>query len=198
VGGTKAIPINVRVIAATNMNLEKAIANGIFREDLYYRLNRMPIHIPPLRLRKEDIPLLCERLIRKINQDYGRNVRGVSQLANKKLSEYDWPGNVRELENVLGRAIIFMNYNEILIEAEHLPDLANSHSSGRNIGLAKVEVDESESLANQLAQHEAVIIKDTLNRMEGNKTQTAKVLGISVRSLYYKLEKLGLEVDGMQ
>lgn len=98
VGGTKSIPINVRVIAATNVNLEKAIANGTFREDLYYRLNRMPIHIPPLRRRKEDIPLLCERLIQKINQDYGRNVESISERAMEQLMLYDWPGNVRSLK----------------------------------------------------------------------------------------------------
>lgn len=196
VGGTKAIQINVRVIAATNMNLEKAIANGIFREDLYYRLNRMPIHIPPLRLRKEDIPLLCERLIHKINQDYGRNIIGVAALANRKLMQYDWPGNVRELENVLGRAIIFMSYSEVKIEAEHLPDFVNIRSPLRKEEMLKVDKDET--LANQLNQHEAIIIKHTLSRMQGNKTLTAKMLGISVRSLYYKLEKLGIEINRMQ
>jgi PAS domain S-box-containing protein len=93
VGGTKSVPINVRIIAATHVNLEKGIAKGSFREDLYYRLNRMPIHIPPLRNRKEEIPVLCESLIEKINLDYGRNVEGVSQAALLKLVNYDWPGN---------------------------------------------------------------------------------------------------------
>ncbi|MGG3924090.1 sigma 54-interacting transcriptional regulator, partial [Geobacillus thermodenitrificans] len=124
VGGTKPIPINVRVIAATNVNLEKAIADGTFREDLYYRLNRMPIYIPPLRARKEDIPALCRHLIQKLNQDYGRNVEGVTNEAMARLLAYDWPGNVRELENVLGRAMIFMKFHEVMIDVEHLPPLA--------------------------------------------------------------------------
>ncbi|SEM88237.1 PAS domain S-box-containing protein [Mesobacillus persicus] len=196
VGGTKAIPINVRVIAATNLNLEKAIANGSFREDLYYRLNRMPIHIPPLRMRKEDIPLLCERLIHKINQDYGRNVDGVSTTAIKKLMEYNWPGNVRELENVLGRAIIFMNYHELEIQARHLPEFVGAQSLPSQTELPGAE--SVETLASQISKHELSIIKDTLIKMNGNKTLTAKSLGISVRSLYYKLEKLGIENSGTQ
>jgi PAS domain S-box-containing protein len=195
VGGTKAIPINVRVIAATNLNLEKAIADGSFREDLYYRLNRMPIHIPPLRMRKEDIPPLCERLIHKINQDYGRTVEGVSPWALRKLMQYDWPGNVRELENVLGRAIIFMNYHELQVEEFHLPEFVagTSRSNPQHQGEYKVE-----ALSVQLNKHEANIIRDTLARMNGNKTLAAKLLGISVRALYYKMEKLKIEKDGVQ
>ncbi|MGA9225542.1 MAG: sigma-54-dependent Fis family transcriptional regulator [Mesobacillus sp.] len=196
VGGSKPVLINVRVIAATNMNLEKAIANGSFREDLYYRLNRMPIHIPPLRRRKEDIPELCEKLIRKINQDYGRNVEGVSVHAVKKLMEYDWPGNVRELENILGRAIIFLNYNETMIEVQHLPDLQSVQPKG------KIEHADhhilTESLSSHMDKYEAKIIRDTLEAVNGNKTLAAKKLGVSVRNLYYKLEKHGIEIVGMQ
>ncbi len=196
VGGTKPVPINVRVIAATNMNLEKAIAGGSFREDLYYRLNRMPIHIPPLRRRKDDIPLLCERLIRKINQDYGRNVEGVSDDAIRKLMEYDWPGNVRELENVLGRAIIFLHYNETIIQAGHLPELQNSQVKEKEEDDAKAI--HTETLAVQLERYEAKVINSTLDAVNGNKTAASKLLGISVRNLYYKLEKYGIELNGMQ
>ncbi|TCN22932.1 sigma-54 interaction domain-containing protein [Mesobacillus foraminis] len=196
VGGTKPVPINVRVIAATNINLEKAIANGTFREDLYYRLNRMPIQIPPLRKRKEDIPLLCERLIHKINQDYGRNVEGVSDAAVRKLMQYDWPGNVRELENVLGRAIIFMNYHETVIDAIHLPTFVGQ--TELRAGPVYQEGEKLPTLSVQLEKHEANIIRDTLVSVKGNKTLAAKSLGISVRNLYYKLEKLGIEVNGMQ
>lgn len=121
VGGTKAIPVNVRVIAATNVNIEKAMADGTFREDLYYRINRYPISIPPLRQRLEDIEALSVRLIQKINRDYGRNVKGLSQQALRALSAYHWPGNVRELENVLGRAMIFLNPHMEWIEKDHLP-----------------------------------------------------------------------------
>lgn len=196
VGGTKPVPINVRVIAATNINLEKGIATGSFREDLYYRLNRMPIHISPLRRRKEDIPLLCERLIGKINQDYGRNVEGVSREAIKKLMDYDWPGNVRELENVLGRAIIFLNNNDKVIETEHLPDLQNAVPKEKINHAEKSML--SESLSSQIEKYEAKIIKDTLKQVNGNKTLAAKNLGVSVRNLYYKLEKHGIEINSMQ
>jgi len=199
VGGTKSIHINVRIIAATNVNLEKGIANGSFREDLYYRLNRMPIHIPPLRNRKEEIPVLCKRLIEKINRDYGRNVEGVSQAALLQLSGYDWPGNVRELENILGRAIIFMNYYETLIDVQHLPELNNkkvineSYFPKTNKVVAK-----EESLAKMVDEYEATIIQQTLSRLNGNKTLTAKALGLSLRNLYYKLEKYNIEKSGMQ
>lgn len=196
VGGTKPVTINVRVIAATNMNLEKAIANGTFREDLYYRLNRMPIHIPSLRRRKEDLPLLCERLIRKINQDYGRNVEGVSSNAIKRLMEYDWPGNVRELENVLGRAIIFLNHNDTIINLDHLPDL---HSSLQQSEVQPAgESLQRATLSAQVEQYEAKLITETLKRVGGNKTLAAKTLGLSVRNLYYKLEKYNIEINGMQ
>lgn len=195
VGGTKSIPINVRVIAATNVNIEKGIANGTFREDLYYRLNRMPIHIPALRFRKEDIPLLCERLIQKINQDYGRNVEGITPLAMKQLMRYDWPGNVRELENILGRAIIFMTNHETEIDILHVPVLIKEQDQ-----LPKVtaEDDKKESLAELVEEFEAIIIAQTLAELKGNKTATAKKLGLSVRNLYYKLDKYNLARSGMQ
>jgi PAS domain S-box-containing protein len=197
VGGTKPIPINVRIIAATNVNLEKGIANGTFREDLYYRLNRMPIQIPPLRKRKEDIPLLCERLIQKINQDYGRNVEGVSQAAMEILMAYDWPGNVRELENILGRAIIFMNYHETWIEPKHLPVLVPKRDQER-FESTPMTSDESKNLNDLLQEYEKKIIQQVLEQNKGNKTATAKQLGISVRNLYYKLEKFGIAMNDMQ
>jgi PAS domain S-box-containing protein len=199
VGGTKPIAINVRIIAATNVNLEKSIANGSFREDLYYRLNRMPIHIPPLRKRKEEIPLLSELLIQKINRDYGRNVDGVTQSAVSKLINYDWPGNVRELENILGRAMIFMKYNETMINVHHLPEL-RSKKTGTEIYLSdsSKSVEQKRTLSGMVEAYEAEIIKDTIHRFNGNKTLTAKMLGLSVRNLYYKLEKYKLENNSMQ
>ncbi len=195
VGGTKPIPINVRVIAATNVNLEKAIAEGAFREDLYYRLNRMPIYIPPLRARKEDIPTLCRHLIQKLNQDYGRNVEGVTDEAMAKLLAYDWPGNVRELENVLGRAMIFMKFHEVMIDATHLPPLASPSS----VPAHRVETEEEiRPLEEMVSRYEASLIEQALRRHRGNKTAAARALGISVRNLYYKLEKYGLDKNIMQ
>jgi PAS domain S-box-containing protein len=199
VGGTKPLTINVRIIAATNVNLEKGIAGGTFREDLYYRLNRMPIHIPPLRNRKIEIPELCGRLIEKINRDYGRNVEGITEAAMRQLMDYDWPGNVRELENILGRAIIFMNYYETKINVQHLPPLHNREngndqftSNGQNAFI------QNRTLAEMTEEYEAGIIEQTLSRLNGNKTLTAKTLGLSVRNLYYKLEKYNLEKNSLQ
>jgi PAS domain S-box-containing protein len=198
VGGTKAIPINVRVIAATNVNIEKGIVSGTFREDLYYRLNRMPIHIPALRYRKEDIPLLCERLIQKINQDYGRNVEGITPLAMKQLMRYDWPGNVRELENILGRAIIFMSNHETEIDITHVPELIKEQDHYPKMVPGDEANEENESLAELVEEFEAKIIAQTLAELNGNKTAAAKKLGLSVRNLYYKLDKYNLAKNSMQ
>ncbi|MGG3006591.1 sigma 54-interacting transcriptional regulator [Geobacillus stearothermophilus] len=195
VGGTKPIPINVRVIAATNVNLEKAIAEGAFREDLYYRLNRMPIYIPPLRARKEDIPALCRHLIQKLNQDYGRNVEGVTDEAMVKLLAYDWPGNVRELENVLGRAMIFMKFHEVMIDISHLPPLS-APSAAPSV---RPETEgELRPLDEMLGRYEAQLLEEALRRHRGNKTAAARALGISVRNLYYKLEKYNIVKNGTQ
>jgi PAS domain S-box-containing protein len=193
VGGTKPIPINVRVIAATNINLEEAIANGSFREDLYFRLNRMPIFIAPLRKRKEDLRELAEHLINKINQEYGRSIEGITAAAIHKMQIYYWPGNVRELENILGRAIIFMKLNETIIDIQHIPDFIEEipvkqekllmNPSGYVSGKPLSEI---------IDQYEADIIQQAFHTHKGNKTLTAKALGISVRNLYYKMEKLKL------
>ncbi|UYX50986.1 sigma-54-dependent Fis family transcriptional regulator [Bacillus thuringiensis] len=197
VGGTKAIPINVRVIAATHVNLEKAILEGKFREDLYYRLNKIPIQIPSLRQRKGDIPAIAERLIQKINQDYGRNVEGLTDSAVSYLQSYEWPGNVRELENILGRAIIFMNYNEIYIDVHHLPPLHKEEQveTKQNNLLPGLE---EKALEHLVTEFEGNIIREYLEKFDGNKTKTAKALGISVRNLYYKLEKYDHAKNSMQ
>lgn len=197
VGGTKAIPINVRVIAATHVNLEKAILEGEFREDLYYRLNKIPIQIPSLRQRKGDIPAIADRLIQKINQDYGRNVEGLTDSAISYLQSYEWPGNVRELENILGRAIIFMNYNEIYIDVHHLPPLHKEEQTELKQNNLLPELEEK-SLEHLVTEFEGNIIHEYLENFDGNKTQTAKALGISVRNLYYKLEKYDCAKNSMQ
>ncbi|MBA2873390.1 sigma-54 interaction domain-containing protein [Thermaerobacillus caldiproteolyticus] len=198
VGGTKPIPINVRVIAATNVNLEKAISEGTFREDLYYRLNRMPIYIPPLRARKQDIPALCHHLIQKLNQDYGRNVEGLTEEAIHYLLSYDWPGNVRELENVLGRAMIFMKFHEVLIDVKHIPPLKIPHAEHDRHEDSLLNGEEIRPLDEMMEQYEAHLIERALQKHHGNKTATAKALGISIRNLYYKLEKYGLAKKYMQ
>ncbi|MEI5908156.1 sigma 54-interacting transcriptional regulator [Bacillus spongiae] len=192
VGTTKPIPIDVRVIAATNMNLERAIASGDFREDLYYRLNRMPIQIPPIRKRIEDLPSLCNHFIQKINQDYGRNVEGITEEALNHIKDHDWPGNLRELENVLSRAMIFMDYQETIIKLEHLPNLKlDSHHANK-----EREDSEQRDLTKLVDGFEKDVIAYTLCKHDGNKTATARALNISVRNLYYKLEKYGIDTGG--
>ncbi|MGG4490116.1 sigma 54-interacting transcriptional regulator [Metabacillus idriensis] len=192
VGSTKSIPINVRVIAATNINIEKAMADGTFREDLYYRLNRYPISIPPLRNRKSDIPMLALHLIRKLNQDYGRSIEGIDDSALDMLVAHSWPGNVRELENVLGRAMIFMKYNETEISAQHLPELSQDDEKKSGVIAYSLEGSDNRTLAESIEQLEEVLIREALNKHHFNRTKTALSLGISLRNLYYKIEKYNL------
>ncbi|MGD7007833.1 sigma 54-interacting transcriptional regulator [Metabacillus sp. 84] len=187
VGGTKAIPVNVRVIAATNLKIEKAMTEGAFREDLYYRLNRYPISIPPLRQRKGDIPALSAHLIRKINQDYGKYIEEISSEAADILFSHDWPGNVRELENILGRAMIFMHPSERCIHSSHLPDFVAKRQAVHQIGINPEE--NLPSLSEAVEKTEKDVITAALQKFGYNRTRTAKSLGISLRTLYYKMEK---------
>ena len=119
--GTTSIPVDVRIIASSSLNLEKAMLEGTFREDFYYQLNRMPIHIPSLRNRKQDIPAIAEHLLVRLNQEFGRNIEGFSEEAMENLLLYDWPGNVRELENIISRSMIFLQPNDRVVEERHLP-----------------------------------------------------------------------------
>lgn len=204
VGGAKALSVNVRVIAATNLNLERAIQQGTFREDLYYRLNVLPIIIPPLRYRKEDIAAIAMRLIQKYNQEYGRCVEHLSPEAVAKICNYGWPGNVRELENAIGRAIINMKFTEAVIEPHHLvlgnePGAAQGGAATQISVVAAVEVAVAQDegpvrlLEEVVGEAERRHLQLTLQKTGGNKTEAAKLLGIAVRSLYYKLEKYGLQ-----
>ncbi|MCS7175099.1 sigma-54 interaction domain-containing protein [Pseudothermotoga sp.] len=183
VGGTKPIKIDVRIIAATNMNLEKMVEDGSFLPDLYFRLNVFPIHIPPLRERKEDIPALVQYIIKKLNQEYGRIVEGISPEALHKLISYDWPGNVRELENIIGRAMITMEPSERFIRAHHLPPLKVSYQTHEIAGEVK-------DLKRTLRQYEKSLITKSLEQNDWDVQKTAKELGLSVRTLYYRMKLL--------
>ncbi|ACB85257.1 sigma-54 interaction domain-containing protein [Natranaerobius thermophilus] len=193
VGGERPISINCRVIAATNRELEKAVNEGDFRRDLYYRLNVIPIRIPPLQERTEDIPLLAQHLIKKFNQEYGRNVKEVSNEALKILESYHWPGNVRELENFIGRAMINMNMKEFEIKPKHLPPIHTLAEKNQAPliapGMELLSNDNQMSLKDILTETEKQVIKQTLEDYNGNREQAAKQLGIGLRTLYYKLEK---------
>ncbi|MEN1970146.1 sigma 54-interacting transcriptional regulator [Lentibacillus sp. N15] len=196
VGGTDPIPINIRIIAATNVNLEKAIMKKTFREDLYYRLNRLPIYIPTLRERITDLPLLIDHMIEKINQDYGRNVRSISKEALQQLKEYHWPGNVRELENVIGRAMIYMDMNEEEIKLGHIPDLDTVKT--RSDTFDSVTQQQALSLQHAVEDYEKRYIEQIYQQNNYNKTKTAKVLGVSIRNLYYKMKKYQIEKSNLQ
>ncbi|KEO82355.1 sigma 54-interacting transcriptional regulator [Tumebacillus flagellatus] len=208
VGGAKALPVNARVIAATNVNLEKAIQQGQFREDLYYRLNVLPIIIPPLRYRKGDLEAISHRLIAKFNEEYGRKVEQISPAALSRMHDYSWPGNVRELENAIGRAMIQMKFTETVIEPQHLILYGEAASGVKEApspapiagfhepeGAEEQAEPEGESLAldDVVGRAERRHLERVLAKTKGNKTEAAKLLGIAVRSLYYKLEKYGMQ-----
>ncbi len=194
IGDSKPTSIDVRVITATNVALEQMVAAGKFREDLYYRLNVIPIFIPPLRQRPEDLPGLCKHLLRKLNQEYGRSVIGVDDEVMRRFAAYKWPGNVRELENVLGRAIINMSIGEEIIRTQHVPPLGwGVHvSSLEEEKPLSAEATGIETLRTAVEKAEIEVIKRALERTSYNKTRAAKLLDISIRSLYYKMHKYGL------
>lgn len=194
VGDTKPIKIDVRVIAATNANLEKLIRKKTFREDLYYRLNVVPIVIPPLRERRVDIPLLAKHIIRKLNQEYGRSVERLSPEAENLLLGYEWHGNVREMENLLGHAMINMKPSEVVIETHHLPkSISRSAHPASPRPQQAASPFEEQPLAQLQAAWESNLLKEMLKRHNGNKTAVARSLQISIRGLYYKLQKYGLD-----
>jgi len=195
VGGTKPIAINVRVLAATNLDLERAVKEGTFREDLYYRLNVIPIRIPSLREHKKDIYELTRHFIRKYNQEYGRCVTDISKEALEILMEYDWPGNVRELENFIGRAIINMKFNEAIIKSYHLPKNNKNQEKKHIVKAFNIDVKQENipSLEEVVERVEKEYLKEVLNKNNNNRTQTAKELKISIRNLYYKLKKYKIE-----
>ena len=193
VGGVKPIHVNVRVISATNKDLKEKINKGEFRDDLYYRLNVFPVDIPPLRDRLDDIELLANRFIEKLNVEYGRNIMGISLKALADLKRHDWPGNVRELENVIGRSIISMNTNEQIILKEHLPFLTNMGARSNSNHLNEIDVGEISTLAEAADAFEEEYLRKAYELCDFNKTMTAKSLGISIRSLYYKMEKYDIK-----
>jgi len=196
VGSNEPIDVDVRIISATNTNLEEAVKKGLFREDLYYRLYVIPIFIPPLRERKEDIPVLVQNIIRKCNQEFGRNIKDVSSEVIELLLNYAWPGNIRELENVIERAVINMKVYENILKQRHLPEfisLTNQKKKEEEYFTADmipgISKDKVIKLNNIKRETEKNIILNTLNIFNGNCQKTAQHLGISIRTLYYKIQK---------
>lgn len=197
VGGTKPINVDVRVISATNVDLEKAVFENAFRKDLYYRLNVFPIQIPALRNHKDDFKELLQFLISKFNQEYGRHVTDISETAMQHIKSYDWPGNVRELENYIGRSMINMRMSETTLERYHMPAFqTNITEGGINMQLERLNLPQIPEGERKLSAHldvaEKKHILSVLRSNDDNREHTAKDLGISLRSLYYKLKKYGI------
>ena len=197
-GGTKTIKINTRIIAATNQNLSQTVKQGDFREDLYYRVNRVLIKLPPLRDRINDIPLLVEHFIKQINSETNQNIRGVSSETTQLLQNYEWPGNVRELENAVKSAVVLSRSDVIL--PEHLPKEIQNPTSANALQMelksalltiVKEAIKlKKDSLYNELTNTlEAELIPTVINACNHNQTQAAKLLGISRTTLIQKLKK---------
>jgi two-component system response regulator PilR (NtrC family) len=187
VGSQSEIKVDVRILSATHKGLQDLVAQGKFRQDLYYRLNVIELHIPPLRERTEDIPLLAEALCRKLSDNLAMKPPHLTTDASEALQRYAFAGNVRELENILERALTLCNGTEISAQDLQLqvdaPDMDNEDTV----------MGGKESLDDYLERVERATIEKALTQTHQNKTAAAKLLGISFRALRYKLEKLGIE-----
>ena len=182
-GATVEVPIAARLVAATNRALEEEVAAGRFREDLYYRLNVVRIHLPPLRERLDDLPLLAGRILTRLNRTMGRQLQGLSPAALQVLGGYRFPGNVRELENILERAVIFAEGATIGPDDLDLGAARPGHTAAAA---------EPAAFRGTLKEQEQRLIETALSRWEGNRTRAAEELGITRRTLFNKLRQLGL------
>jgi DNA-binding NtrC family response regulator len=176
--------IDVRVIAATNQDLRAALEQGTFREDLYYRLNVVPLNIPPLRERKQDIPFLANHFVKKLAPDAGCRVESISDAAMEKLIAYHWPGNVRELENVIERALVMSTGTQLEAADIKLENAPRKSAPGDSHFLPE---------GMSLDEYERDIIREALRRAEGNKSQAARLLGLTRNALRYRLTQMGME-----
>src|SRR5438874_9512750 len=184
-GGTDTIKVNVRLVAATNKDLTKAIAEGQFREDLYYRLNVFSIFMPPLRERKSDVLLLADHFLEKFSREHGKSIKRISTPAIDMLTSYHWPGNVRELENVMERAVLVCETG--VIHGHHLPPtLQTAERSGTITRL---------SLDGTVGAYESDLIQDALKTTRGNRKRAAQLLDTTERILGYKVKKYGIDCD---
>jgi DNA-binding NtrC family response regulator len=192
VGSLQSRKVNVRVIAATHRNLRQAVADRLFREDLYYRLAMVEIHVPSLAERTEDLPLLTRHFVEKFSQQYGKTIRGVSPRARLALERHSWPGNVRELENAIGHASMMAERDEIDVgdlPASLLGEPSDSSSNGRS-----GPPGQSSTLGEDasLAEHERQLVVSALEKAQGNQSHAARALGIGRDALRYKMKKYGL------
>jgi Nif-specific regulatory protein len=183
VGGTEPVKVDVRVIAATHCDLEKALAGGSFREDLYYRLNVFPIFIPPLRARKADVLPLADHFAEKYAREHGKTIKRISTPAIDLLHRYHWPGNVRELENTIERAVLMADGE--VIHGHHLPPtLQTAEASGTVVNA---------SLGSAVEAFERGLIEDALKTTRGNRSKAARLLSTTERVISYKVKKYGID-----
>ncbi len=184
VGGEQTIDVDVRVICATNRNLEEEVKAGHFREDLYYRLNVIHIHVPPLRERKEDLPLLISSFLEEFNQENGKNIKGFSSRAKSCMYKYDWPGNIRELRNCVESAVVMCSGDEI--QLDDLPPAVSAST-----GVESIQV----PMGITLDEAEKIVTTETLAQNSNNKSRTAEILGIGRKTLQRKLQEWGIESE---
>jgi two-component system response regulator PilR (NtrC family) len=189
VGGAEDIKVDVRVLAATNQDLAQAVKNGGFREDLYYRLNVVPIHIPPLRERKEDIVPLIDHFVQKFSAGLDKESKQISSYSKELLLEYEFPGNVRELENIIEKSVALGISNIVL--PENLIMAGQKSERGNVLELELPE--EGINLNDEISKIERELIKKALKKTQGSKSKAAKLLRISLDSLRYRIEKLGIQ-----
>ena len=181
-GGTKVVRVDARIVAATNRNLEAAVKEGEFREDLYYRLNVVPVHLPPLRERGDDIPLLADRFMAEFSAQHHRQPKEISRQAMRLLRLYAWPGNIRQLRNLIERLVVTVK--NAVIEPEHLPEeVQASREDARTMVV---------SLGSPLKDIEREAIRRTLVEVTNHRENAAKLLGISLRALHYKINEYGI------
>ena len=186
VGGVRTIKIDVRIISATNIDLKKAIKEGKFREDLYYRLNVVPIELPPLRERKEDIPVLVRHFLGIFTREFGKEIKDISSVAMEAFVNYGWPGNVRELRNVIERLVALTREEVISHERLPLDILLLAETGGADIGKEGMLLKEARE------QFEKHFILGVLGKVNWNQTEAAKVLGIHRNTLMMKIQNLGI------
>ena len=186
-GGVRTIPVDVRIIAATNIDLKQAVRARTFREDLFYRLNVVPLTVPPLRDRKEDIALLVDHFVKKYSREFKRDVRGVSQGALPALEAYDWPGNVRELENVIERSVALATRSVILLEDLPLDLAMHEPGQSRSVGEPSPL-----SLKEARERFEQAYVLRALEREDWNQSRTARILGVHRNTLIARLAAWGI------
>jgi two-component system response regulator PilR (NtrC family) len=203
VGGTSEIPVDVRVIAATNRDLDRQVTEGTFREDLYYRLNVIPIRVPGLRERREDVPLLANHFLKKYAPGAGKSIHGVEAASLETLTSYDWPGNVRQLENTIERAVALETTSELRVELPAERPKARAVAAGAESASvisttmsgsvpAGSVLPEGVNMENYVAQIERSLLQSALGQTNGVQIRAADVLGISYRSFRHLMKKYEL------